>query len=93
MRAPVGQTATQAPQKVHSDFSSGVSFNVDGLAFNLNKAHRDMILGHILEGMDIHSLVSTEESLKATMDKYIEWLDDQFEAVSRNVDKKDNIES
>jgi hypothetical protein len=31
MMAPVGQTATHAPQKVHSDFSRGISFKVAGL--------------------------------------------------------------
>jgi hypothetical protein len=31
IRAPVGHMATHVPQKVHSDLSKGISFNVAGL--------------------------------------------------------------
>ena len=34
INAPVGQIATQVPQNVHSDFSSGSSFSVAGFEVN-----------------------------------------------------------
>jgi hypothetical protein len=34
-----------------------------------------MILGHSLQGMDVHYLVSEEDPLKEAMGKYTKWLD------------------
>jgi integrase len=51
------------------------------LEAGLDKAHRDMILGHSLHGMDVHYLVPTEESLRNAMDRYTEWLDGEVSKV------------
>ena len=57
------------------------------LAAGVDKAHRDVILGHTLQGMDAHYLKPTDEDLKQAMDKYTVWLDDQLEVVLQNVDQ------
>jgi len=55
----------------------------------MDKAHRDMLIGHSLQGMDVHYLIPTEDSLKEAMDRYTRWLDerllDKKEDVSQNV--------
>ena len=51
-----------------------------------DKVHRDMILGHSLEGMDVHYLVGTDEALKGAMDKYTYWVDAQMEAARKNME-------
>jgi integrase len=55
----------------------------------VDKAHRDMIIGHSLQGMDVHYLIPTEDSLKEAMDRYTQWLDgrllDKKEGVRQNV--------
>jgi integrase len=55
----------------------------------MDKAHRDMIIGHSLQGMDVHYLIPTEDSLKEAMDRYTQWLDgrllDEKESVRQNV--------
>ncbi|MFC1535185.1 tyrosine-type recombinase/integrase [Thermodesulfobacteriota bacterium] len=48
------------------------------LEAEVNKVHRDLIVGHSLQGMDVHYLAPSEESLKDAMAKYTEWLDGQF---------------
>lgn len=58
------------------------SVKTNMLSAGIDKAHRDMILGHSLGGMDIHYLVPAEESLHEAMDKYTQWLDAQFERTS-----------
>ncbi len=52
----------------------------------IDKAHRDMLLGHSLQGMDIHYLVSTEESLTQAMNQYTEWLDSKLANAFASVD-------
>ncbi|MEW6669442.1 MAG: hypothetical protein AB1512_29875 [Thermodesulfobacteriota bacterium] len=44
------------------------------LAAGVDKAHRDMILGHSLQGMDVHYLSPREESLKEAMERFTLWL-------------------
>jgi len=51
----------------------------------MDKAHRDMIIGHSLRGMDVHYLIPTEDSLKEVMDRYTHWLDERL------LDKKENV--
>ncbi len=34
----------------------------------VDKVHRDMILGHSLQGMDVNYLIESDESLRAAMD-------------------------
>ena len=47
------------------------------LRAGVDKAMRDTILGHSLEGMDVYYLKLTEEDLKEAMEKYTRWLDGQ----------------
>jgi integrase len=63
------------------------------LAAGVDKAHRDTILGHSLQGMDVHYLVPTEENLKQAMTKYTDWLDRQFAEVSEMEEKSEARES
>jgi integrase len=55
----------------------------------MDKAHRDMIIGHSLQGMDVHYLIPTEDSLREAMDRYTQWLDgrllDEKASVRQNV--------
>jgi integrase len=51
----------------------------------MDKAHRDMIIGHSLEGMDAHYLVPTEDSLTEAMDRYTRWLDERL------LDEKESV--
>ena len=44
----------------------------------VDKVHRDVILGHSLEGMDAHYMAPTEEDLEAAMKQYTKWLDGQL---------------
>jgi len=43
----------------------------------VDKVHRDVILGHSLEGMDAHYLSLNEGALADAMEKFTSWLDDQ----------------
>ena len=53
----------------------------------IDKTHRDVILGHALQGMDVHYISLNENTLKAAMKKYTRWLDDQIEQEFANVDQ------
>lgn len=44
----------------------------------MDRAHRDVILGHSLQGMDAHYLVPDETELKKAMEKFTRWLDEQL---------------
>ena len=48
----------------------------------VNRVHRDLILGHSLQGMDAHYLVPSEEDLHAAMDLYTAWLDKEIVTVT-----------
>ncbi len=48
-----------------------------------------MILGHSLQGMDIHYMAPDDETLKAAMDKYTMWIDDQIVNVDQSVDQEE----
>ena len=52
--------------------------SVERILSDIDDAHRDMILALCPEGMDIHYLVTTDESLQNALKKYTKWLDDQF---------------
>ena len=52
---------------------------------SVEKAHRDMMIGHSLRGMDIHYLIPKEDSLKEAMIRYTKWLDERL------VDKKEGV--
>ncbi len=55
----------------------------------VDKVHRDLILGHSLQGMDIHYLAPSEDDLHRAMERYTEWLDGQLilASVDQNVDQ------
>jgi integrase len=55
-------------------------------AAGLDKAHRDVILGHSMQGMDVHYIVPTEDTLKQEMARYTQWIDSQLADASSNVD-------
>ena len=57
----------------------------------VDKVHRDMILGHSFQGMDVHYLVPDEEVLKQAMNKYTRWMDEQL--ASAKVKQGQNAES
>ncbi len=48
----------------------------------VDKVYRDMILGHSLQGMDVHYLVSEEDALKEAMGKYTKWLDAHLDSTN-----------
>jgi integrase len=52
----------------------------------VDKAHRDLILGHSLEGMDVHYIAPDEHTLKQAMEKYTKWLDEQIAHAVASVD-------
>ena len=56
------------------------------LTAGVDKVHRDVILGHSLQGMDAHYLKPTDEDLKKAMEKYTVWFDNQLEMILENVD-------
>ncbi len=57
------------------------------LSAGVDKVYRDTILGHSLQGMDIHYMAPSEDDLHRAMAKYTEWLDGQMESVDQNVDQ------
>ena len=54
----------------------------------IDKSHRDIILGHTLQGMDIYYLSPNEDILKQAMDQYTRWIDDQIANVDQSVDQE-----
>jgi integrase len=57
------------------------------LTAGVDKVHRDLILGHSLQGMDVHYMAPDEETLKEAMEKYTRWIDIQFQNVDQSVDQ------
>ena len=55
----------------------------------VDKVHRDIILGHSLQGMDVHYISPSQEDLTQAMVKYTEWLDIQLALanVGREIDQ------
>ena len=66
-------------QSVHFTTTSDRTVKTNMLNADIDDAHRDMILALCPEGMDIHYLVTTDESLQNALKKYTKWLDDQFQ--------------
>lgn len=48
----------------------------------VDKVHRDVILGHSIEGMDVHYLAPSEDTLRDAMVRYTEWLDCELDSAS-----------
>jgi hypothetical protein len=57
------------------------------LRAGMDKALRDTILGHSLEGMDEYYLKPSEEDLREAMDRYTEWLETQINKAAESVDQ------
>jgi len=55
------------------------------LRAGVDKALRDTILGHSLQGMDAYYLKPSDEDLKAAMDQYTTWMDAQIANVTQAV--------
>jgi integrase len=64
------------------------TFKTDMLNAGVDKTHRDMIVGHSLQGMDKHYLVAMEESLIAAIDRYTNWSDSRM--LDKTLDKAVN---
>ena len=56
----------------------------------VSESCRKAILGHSFEGMDLHYLRLNDEDLKAAMDEYTAWIDDQLANVDQSVDQAGN---
>jgi integrase len=54
----------------------------------IDKVYRDTILGHSLEGMDVHYLKPSDDDLHAAMEKYSSWLEDEIANVDQTVDQE-----
>jgi integrase len=54
------------------------TFKTSLLAAGVEKVYRDAIVGHSLKGMDVHYLVLSDELLKAAMEKFTSWLDNEI---------------
>ena len=53
----------------------------------VDKIHRDIILGHSLDGMDAFYMAPSEDDLKRAMGRYTAWIDAQIGLAWRNVDQ------
>jgi integrase len=63
------------------------------LAAGMDKVHRDLILGHSLQGMDTYYLSPSEADLHRAMSIYTAWLDGQFANVDHIVDQNIKIDN
>ncbi|MFH2000184.1 MAG: site-specific integrase [Planctomycetota bacterium] len=57
------------------------------LRAGVDKALRDMILGHSLQGMDAYYLKPTDDDLRQAMDKYTAWIDAQLQFLDQSIDQ------
>lgn len=70
---------------VFHDIRSTVKTNM--LRAGVDKALRDVILGHSLQGMDAFYLKPSDDDLHGAMGKYTTWLDNQLTQVVANLDQ------
>jgi integrase len=63
------------------------------LEAGLDKSYRDLILGHVLQGMDRHYVKPKENRLATAMARYSTWLEDKIRSVDQTVDQAANLES
>jgi integrase len=54
------------------------TFKTSMLTAGVEKVYRDAIVGHTLKGMDIHYLVLSDELLRAAIDQFTSWLDNEI---------------
>lgn len=69
------------------EFRRSVKTNM--VAARVDKVYRDTILGHSLQGMDVHYIKPTEADLKKAMDDYTQWLDKEIQFIDQTLTKKD----
>ena len=53
------------------------TFKTNCVKAGVDKVYRDMITGHSLKGMDVHYIKPNEDDLKAAMEKFTAWLDEE----------------
>jgi integrase len=70
------------------DFRRTVKTNM--LAAGVDKAYRDLILGHTLEGMDRVYINPAEDTLRRAMDRYTAWIDNELANVAKPLPDKAN---
>ncbi len=59
----------------------------------VDKTYRDLILGHILQGMDRHYVKPKEDRLTTAMARYWTWLEAKIRNVDQTVDQVANLKS
>lgn len=74
-KAGITQGRNEPGGLIFHDLRRTVKTNM--LNAGVDKVHRDLILGHSLQGMDIHYMAPSEEDLHQAMAKYTNWLDKQ----------------
>jgi integrase len=87
LRAGIPQGHNEPNGITFHDIRRTVKINM--LNAGVDKVHRDLILGHSLQGMDIHYLAPSADDLHRAMERYTEWLDGQLflASVDQNVDQ------
>jgi len=84
LKAGIPQGRSEPDGITFHDIRRTVKTNM--LNAGVDKVHRDLILGHSLQGMDIHYMVPSEEDLHQAVSRYTAWLDKRLSAnVSQNV--------
>jgi integrase len=89
-RAGIPQGHSEPNGFIFHDIRRTVKTNM--LSAGVDKVYRDTILGHSLQGMDIHYMVPSEDDLHRAMARYTEWLDGQLANVSQDVNNCKKIE-
>ena len=56
------------------------------LSAGVSKVHCDLILGHSLQGMDVHYVVPDDDTLQQAMERYTDWLDNKIAQSLASVD-------
>ena len=72
-RAGITQGRAEPEGVIFHDIRRTVKTNM--LSAGVDKVYRDTILGHSLQGMDIHYMAPSEDDLHRAMGDYTEWLD------------------
>jgi integrase len=55
------------------------------LSAGVDPVYRDLIVGHKLQGMDVHYMAPSEDDLHRAMDIFTAWLDAQIQSVAHSV--------
>ena len=82
-RAGIAYGRKDASGLTMHDFRHTVKTNM--LAAGVDKAYRDLILGHTLEGMDRVYINPAEDTLRQAMDRYTAWIDNELANVAKQL--------